>query len=72
MAMSKAVLREELITIIVNAAARGTGNGTVGPVEAAQILDFLVSDDSAPEWEACREPGRSILRKVIRIYRSLP
>jgi len=73
MAMSKAVLREELITIIVKAAARGKGNGSV-PVDAeyaATILDALVADDSAPEWDAC-VAGQATLRKVVRIYRSMP
>lgn len=71
MAMSKAVLREELITIIIKAAARGKGNYPVGPVEAASILDSLVADDSAPEWDAC-VAGQATLRKVVAIYRSMP
>jgi len=71
MAMSKAVLREELITIIMTAATRGTGNGEVGPEQAAQVLDYLVADDDAPEWDAC-VAGQDVLRKVIRIYRSMP
>jgi len=66
--MTAAQLRLQLIQIIVKGAARGTGNGTITAADASIILDALTASDEAPEWNACRQPGRDVLRKVIRDY----
>lgn len=69
--MTKADLRSELIDIIIKGSARGDGY-TVSRREAAIVLAELVASDTAPEWDTCRQPGRDVLRKVIRIYRAMP
>jgi hypothetical protein len=67
--MTKSELRGELIEIIVKGSARGDGR-TVTRREAGIVLAELAASDTAPEWDCCREPGRSVLRKVIAIYRT--
>jgi hypothetical protein len=68
--MTKAQLRSELISIIVKGSARGEGR-TVTRTEAAIVLAELAASDTAPEWDCCREPGRTVLRKAIAIYRNM-
>jgi hypothetical protein len=69
--VTRSQLRAELIDIIIKGSARGDGF-TVTRREAAIILAELAASDTAPEWNTCRQPGRDILRKVIRIYRAMP
>ncbi len=66
--MTRAQLREELISIIVKASARGDGR-TVNRQEAGWILANLAADDSSPLWDAVRQPSRDVLRKVVAVYR---
>jgi hypothetical protein len=65
--MTKQELRSQLLDVIIKGSARGDGR-TVTRREAAIVLDELVASDTAPEWDCCREPGRSVLRRVITEY----